>query len=79
MNAFIWKGIHFSRSILCSVFGHKIITTRNVTSHFKEYKCSICCLELTNGLQGHKIFLTPELKDNNEALSRLYQKRNYSV
>lgn len=77
MNTFTLKEISLSSKILCSVLGHKIITTRNVTNHFREYKCSICGLELTNDLQGHKIFLTPELKDINEILNRLYKKRNY--
>jgi transcription elongation factor Elf1 len=70
---------NLSRKILCSFFGHKIITTRNVTNHFKEFKCSVCGLELTTDLKGHKTFLTPELKDINETLIRLYQKRNFSI
>ncbi len=65
--------------ILCSLVGHKITTTRNVTNHFKEYKCSICGLELTNDLEGHKTFLTPELKDINETLISLYNKRHFSI
>ncbi len=69
----------FSRKILCSLLGHKIITTRNVTNHFKEYKCSVCGLELTNDLKGHKTFLTPELKDINESLIRLYKNRHFSI
>lgn len=68
----------FSSKILCSFFGHKITTTRNVTNHFKEYRCSVCGLELTNDLKGHKIFLTPELKDINESLISLYKKRHIS-
>jgi hypothetical protein len=79
MNTFTQKEFAFSRKILCSVVGHKMITTRNVTSHFKEYKCSICGLELTNDIHGHKIYLTQELKDINEILNRLYIKRNYSI
>jgi hypothetical protein len=70
---------NLSSKILCSFLGHKIITTRNVTNHFKEYKCSVCGLELTNDLKGHKIFLTPELKDINESLISLYQKRHISI
>lgn len=70
---------NLSSKILCSFFGHKIITTRNVTDHFKEYKCSVCGLELTNDLKGHKTFLTPKLKDINETLSSLYQKRHVSI
>lgn len=69
----------FSSKILCSFFGHKITTTRNVTNHFKEYKCSVCGLELTNDLKGHKISLTPQLKDINESLISLYKKKHISI
>jgi hypothetical protein len=79
MNTFVPKELNFSRKILCSFLGHKMIKTRNVTNHFKEYQCSFCGLELTNDIHGHKIFLTQELKEINEILNRLYQKRNYSV
>jgi hypothetical protein len=79
MNIIKTKELYFSRKILCSFFGHKIVTTRNVTNHFKEFKCSCCGLELTNDLKGHKTFLTPELKDINETLISLYQKRRFSV
>jgi predicted RNA-binding Zn-ribbon protein involved in translation (DUF1610 family) len=79
MNTFKIRELNLYSTFLCSFIGHKIITTRNVTNHFKEYKCSVCGLELTNDLQGHKIFLTQELKDINETLFSLYQKRNYSI
>jgi len=72
------KEINFSRKILCSFFGHRIFKTRNVTNHFKEYKCSVCGLELTNDLKGHKTFLTPELKEINETLISLHQKRHFA-
>lgn len=67
------------QKILCSIFGHKIITTRNVTKHVKEYKCSVCGLELTDDLKGHKTFLTPELKEINETLITLYKKKHFSA
>lgn len=73
------REINLPRKILCSFFGHKMVTTRNVTNHFKEYQCSCCGLELTNDLKGHKTFLTPELKDINETLINLYQKRHFSI
>ena len=68
-----------SKKILCSLFGHKIITTRNVTNHFKEYKCTVCNLELTNDENGQKTFLTPELKEINETLIGFYKKRIHAV
>lgn len=79
MNTLKIKEINFSRKIFCSFFGHKMITTRNVTNHFKEYQCSLCGLELTNDIKGHKTFLTPELKEINETLISVYQKRNLSI
>ena len=61
MSGIIIREQIFSSKILCSFFGHKITTTRNVTNHFKEYKCSVCGLELTNDLKGHKTNLWKKL------------------
>jgi hypothetical protein len=79
MSSIIIREQIFSSKILCSLFGHKITTTRSVTNHFKEYKCSVCGLELTNDLKGHKIYLTPQLKDINESLISLYKKRHVAI
>lgn len=73
------KHVTFGGKLWCSVFGHRFITSRTITNHFKEYKCSKCNLELTNDEKGHKIYLTPELKDINETLVRFYQKRHHLV
>lgn len=62
----------------CSIFGHKIVTVRNVTNHFKEYKCTVCQLELTNDLQDKKTFLTPRLKEINETLLNHYTRKHLS-
>jgi hypothetical protein len=62
----------------CSIFGHKIVTVKNVTGHFKEYKCTVCQVELTNDLQDKKMFLTPRLKEINETLSNHYIRKNLS-
>jgi hypothetical protein len=69
--------ITFGGKVWCSLFGHRFVTTRNVTNHFKEYKCCTCNLELTNDEKGHKIFLTPELKDINETLVNFYQRKHH--
>ncbi len=60
----------------CSFFGHKIVTVRNVTNHFKEFKCTVCHMELTNDLQDKKTFLTPELKEINETLFKHFNRKN---
>lgn len=64
-----------NKKTACSIFGHKIVTVRNVTGHFKEFKCTCCGIELTNDLQDRKTFLTPELKEINETLLNHYNKR----
>jgi hypothetical protein len=69
----------FGRKMWCSLFGHKIVTTRTITNHFKEYECSHCRLEMTNDEKGRRIFMTPELKDINETLVLFYQKRHHLV
>ncbi len=65
-----------NKKILCTLFGHKFITSRKVTEHFKELECTVCHLELTNDEKGHKKFLTPELKTINESLLYLYNKKH---
>jgi hypothetical protein len=63
----------------CSIFGHKIVTVRNVTGHFKEYKCTVCQVELTNDLQDRKMFLTPELKEINDTLLAHYKRKQLAL
>lgn len=79
MNSIEIKDKFFSRKVFCLLFGHKFITTRNVTKHFKEFECKNCHLELTNDANGQKTFLTPELKEIHETLIHFYKKRSYSV
>jgi len=73
------KPVQFGGKVWCSFFGHQFVTSRNITGHFKEYKCSHCQLELTNDEKGRRIFLTPELRDINETLGLFYQKRHHLV
>ncbi|WP_300566451.1 hypothetical protein [Flavobacterium sp.] len=79
MTAIQLKEKFLTKRILCSLFGHKLVTTRNVTAHFKEYKCTSCHLELTNDDKGMKTFLTPELRDVNETLFSFYNRRHPSI
>ena len=64
------------RSLFCIFFGHKLIVKRNVTSHFREYECSVCKLELTNDAKGRKTSLTPHLREVNETLFNFYKKKH---
>ncbi|MGA9637116.1 hypothetical protein [Flavobacterium sp.] len=65
----------FGKKIICNLFGHKMITSKNITKHVKEYKCKTCQLELTNIENGHTTHLTPELRDINETLFQFNKKR----
>ncbi len=69
--------LFFAQKVRCSFFGHRFITSRNITNHFKEYKCSVCHLEMTNDVNGMWTFLTPELRDVNETLNQFFQKKHH--
>lgn len=63
--------------IICSLTGHRLVVTKEITNHIKEYKCTCCETEFTNNYQGVKSKLTPELKDINVTLKHFYQKRQH--
>jgi hypothetical protein len=79
MGNFLLKPIYFVGKIGCHFSGHRFITTRKITSHFKEFRCIQCGLELTNDETGKKISLTPTHRDINDTLSQIYQKRHNLV
>lgn len=64
------------KKIFCFFFGHKLVITKDITKHIKEYKCTCCNLELTNNHKGVKSVLTPELKDANTTVMNFYIKRH---
>jgi hypothetical protein len=76
MNTIGIKENLFCKSLICLLLGHKIITTRTITSHIKEYKCTNCNLELTNDVMGKTAILTPERKEINEALKDFLLKKD---
>lgn len=83
-NTIIMKIIKFkekflTKKILCSLLGHKFIVTRTITDHFKEFKCTVCQLELTNDDTGRKTFLTPQLKEINETLIGFHNKKLHLI
>ena len=71
------KQTSLAGKVWCSVFGHHYETSRNITNHFKEYKCSVCELEITNDENGHIISLTPKNKNINDTLINFYKKRHH--
>lgn len=75
MNTLETTKLIFSKKIICQLFGHKIVTTKNVTKNIKEYKCIICNLELTNLEDDHQTYLSPELRDINETILKFRRKK----
>ncbi|EIJ38429.1 hypothetical protein JoomaDRAFT_1414 [Galbibacter orientalis DSM 19592] len=63
------------KKALCSVFGHRYVVSKKITSHIVEYQCKTCKCELTTTETGHLDILTPEWREINETLAYLYKKR----
>jgi len=59
----------------CNLFGHDYDVTKRVTYHVKEYTCRHCKKELTTNSNGKLIELTPEVKEINAILERIYTSR----
>jgi len=75
MKSITYKENSFVGRLLCSMFGHKFKTTKIVTGHFREFECTVCHLQVTNDITGEKVSLTQELKEINNALMDLYNRR----
>lgn len=61
--------------LLCLFFGHRFMITKKVTAHINEYECTCCKKQATIDVQGNLASLTPQLKEINETLALLHQKR----
>ncbi|MFH4963570.1 DUF1660 family phage protein [Gaetbulibacter sp. M235] len=64
------------KEIHCKMFGHDYHISRNVTYHVKEYTCTRCHKQLTTGVSGELVKLTPKFKEINDVLERIHTKRN---
>lgn len=63
-------------SIFCNLFGHHYVVAKRVTEHIKEYRCLHCAKKVTTDVSGKLSPLTPQLRDINSTLEKMYQKRN---
>ncbi len=79
MPTTISKQLFVGGKVRCSFFGHHFETSRNITDHFKEYKCTVCQLELTNDEKGQIVSLTPKHRIINDTLVYFYQKRHHLI
>ncbi len=59
----------------CSIFGHKLRVSKNITNHVHEYKCKKCGMEMTDTADGLLARLTPKFKETNAYLAKIHKKR----
>ncbi len=59
----------------CSIFGHKLKVSKNVTDHIHEYQCTKCRVEMTDTANGLLARLTPKFKETNKFLANFYKRR----
>ncbi|MUP45277.1 hypothetical protein E0K83_05900 [Gramella sp. BOM4] len=61
--------------VFCSIFGHKLKVSKNITNHVHEYKCAKCGMEMTDTADGFLARLTPKFKETNAYLAKIHEKR----
>ncbi len=61
--------------LLCKLFGHKLMISKNVTNHIQEYKCVKCGMELTDTADGFLRRLTPKFKETNNYIAQIHKRR----
>jgi hypothetical protein len=59
----------------CSIFGHKLKVSKNVTDHIHEFQCTKCRVEMTDTANGLLARLTPKFKETNKFLANFYKRR----
>ena len=64
------------KKIFCNIFGHHYSVSKRVTSHIKEYKCVHCGKQVTTDVKGNLSILTPELREINDTLEFIHQKKH---
>ncbi|PQJ20102.1 MULTISPECIES: hypothetical protein [Nonlabens] len=71
-----------SKSLLCSITGHKYRVSKEITEHVKEYTCCKCNKKMTSTIYGQLLPLNDQYSRLNRALSSLQQakvlKESYS-
>ena len=59
----------------CSIFGHKLRVSKNITNHVHEYQCRKCGMEMTDTADGLLARLTPKFKETNAYLAKIHKRR----
>ncbi len=62
--------------VFCNFFGHHYTVSKKVTEHIKEYRCVHCGKQVSTDERGKLAPLTQQLKEINNAVGDMYQRRN---
>ncbi|MEO0571493.1 MAG: hypothetical protein AAF039_07280 [Bacteroidota bacterium] len=62
--------------VFCNFFGHHYVVSKKVTGHIKEYRCVHCGKQVTTDERGKLTPLTKKMKEINNALEDMYQRRS---
>ncbi|MGA8854446.1 MAG: hypothetical protein WB492_09745 [Christiangramia sp.] len=61
--------------VYCSIFGHQLRVSKNITNYVHEYKCKKCGMEMTDTADGLLARLTPKFKETNAYLAKIHKRR----
>lgn len=61
--------------VYCSMFGHQLRVSKNITNHVHEYQCKKCGMEMTDTADGLLARLTPKFKETNAYLAKIHNRR----
>lgn len=67
-----------NNSLLCRLFGHKIVVSKKYVTQIKEFECTRCKTQFTEDGYGHPVKLTDRLKRYNEMFASYYQEKQLS-
>lgn len=62
--------------IICSIFDHHLQTSKKITNHVREYRCTRCGEEMTDTAEGLLAKLTPRFRETNRFLAEIHRRRN---
>jgi len=63
------------KKFYCSIFGHNLEVSKEITNHVKEYQCKCCKQKFTTSTSGQLTLLTKAREDVNNVLENIYLKR----
>lgn len=64
-----------TNKLTCRLVGHDLEVTKEITESIEEYKCKRCHSEFTTTTDGTLTDLTPDQKNRNMILEKMFKNR----